>query len=348
MKIVAVRTYPLRNPGTGAGSGCWVELETDRGLMGIGIGSQIVGEKALYIAEDLLIGEDPRAVTAHWQRMCQQISAKGQHERHWHALAMLDMALWDLKAKNNHEPLWKTLGGARPRAFACASLKGLESGDDELRDWFATMAGTYGFRAGNLPVGLGREADLKRLQFMRDALAQNTLVPDLLISMDGSRTLEQAILQTRELEQKFDLAAIKVPLSAWGTDGLRQLSETIFAAVCASDLQASAEGLFTGLDHCGIDILTINTACSGITGALQVADAAYGFELPVLLAASPGNFAAHLAAVLPTIMFLEVESAGSRDSPITSDVRVEDGWVVAGDEPGHGIAIAAGAMEQCQ
>lgn len=347
MKIVAVHTCPLRNHGLGAGSGCVVELETDRGLMGIGIGSQIAGETALHIAEDLLIGEDPRAVTAHWRRMCQQISDKGQPERHWHALAMLDIALWDLKAKNNHEPLWKTLGGARPRAFACASLKGLDSGDDELRDWFSAMAGTYGFRAGNLPVGLGHEADLKRLQLMRDALARNTPVPDLLISMDGSRTLEQAIFQIREFEQKFDLTAIKVPLSAWGMDGLKRLSETVFAAVCASNLQASVEGLFTGLDHCAIDILTIDTACSGITGALQVADAAYGFELPVILAASPGNFAAHLAAVLPTIMFLEVQSAGSTDSPVTSDVRVEDGWAVVGDEPGHGMAVAAGAMEQC-
>ena len=209
------------------------------------------------------------------------------------------------------------------------------------------MAGTYGFRAGNLPVGLGQEADLKRLQFMRDALAQNTPAPDLLISMDGSRVPEQAIIQTREIEQKFDLAAVVVPLSRWGADGLKRLSETIFAAVVASDLQASAEGLFTGLDHCGIDILTINTASSGITGALQIADAAYGFELPVILAASPGNFAAHLAAVLPTIMFIEVESAGFTDGLVTSDVRVEDGWVVAGDEAGHGMAIAAGAREQC-
>ena len=30
-------------------------------------------------------------------------------------IAALDLALWDLKAKLNDEPLWKALGGRRPR-----------------------------------------------------------------------------------------------------------------------------------------------------------------------------------------------------------------------------------------
>ena len=44
-------------------------------------------------------------------------------------IAALDVALWDLKAKANDEPLWKTLGGARPRANSHAGAVGPTDGD---------------------------------------------------------------------------------------------------------------------------------------------------------------------------------------------------------------------------
>jgi L-alanine-DL-glutamate epimerase-like enolase superfamily enzyme len=63
---------------------------------------------------------------------------------------------------------------------------------------------------------------------------------------------------------------------------------------------------------------------AGITGALQIADTALGFELPVAVVAAPGNLNAHLAAALPLCMSLEIEH------PLTghadwSRTRVESG-----------------------
>ena len=44
----------------------------------------------------------------------------------------LDMALWDLKAKANGEPLWKTLGGSKQKIHCYASDIGLPMSDANL------------------------------------------------------------------------------------------------------------------------------------------------------------------------------------------------------------------------
>ena len=37
---------------------------------------------------------------------------KGGNAAAWETLSAIDVALWDLKAKANNEPLWKTLGAS--------------------------------------------------------------------------------------------------------------------------------------------------------------------------------------------------------------------------------------------
>ena len=59
-----------------------------------------------------------------------------------------------------------------------------------------------------------------------------------------------------------------------------------------------------------VDVVQVGSGTSGITGALQVADMAYGFELPVSVMNSPGNHMAHLAAALPNHIMMEVIDAG--------------------------------------
>ena len=58
--------------------------------------------------------------------------------------------------------------------------------------------------------------------------------------------------------------------------------------------------------HRSADVIQLDIGVVGITGALELADAAYGFELPVTLAESPGNIHAHLASVMPYFMSMEV------------------------------------------
>ena len=60
--------------------------------------------------------------------------------------------------------------------------------------------------------------------------------------------------------------------------------------------------------------------------------------LPVALVNCPGRYAAHVAAVLPNHLMMEVVDAG-RDAAFRSDHRLEGGWIVLGDAPGLGITF---------
>jgi L-alanine-DL-glutamate epimerase-like enolase superfamily enzyme len=75
---------------------------------------------------------------------------------------------------------------------------------------------------------------------------------------------------------------------------------------------------------------------SGITGAMMVADMAYGYEIPVAMMNCPGNFMAQVAAAMPNHMMMEWVAAG-REACFTTDATVKDGWIVLGNAPGIGI-----------
>ena len=125
MKVTGVKVTPYACPPAGApagrhaNGGCVVELLTDSGLTGIAIGGDGAQAQIERLVGEMLVGADPRATT--------RSLAADDRTRRRHAanegfasttIAVLDVALWDLKAKANDEPLWKTLGGTRPRANA--------------------------------------------------------------------------------------------------------------------------------------------------------------------------------------------------------------------------------------
>jgi len=260
-----------------------------------------------------------------------------------HGAAILDVALWDLKAKANDEPLWKTLGASRPRVNVHLASCSPTSNDADLSEWYATMSREFGFRAAKLRVGADQPADMQRLGLMRQALLQHASAPALMIDADESWSPKQAIRNVRAMEEEFDLTWVESPTLRGDFLGLKRVSDGIRAAVCAGGNLEFAQGYLPHLHHRALDVVQIDTASCGITGALQLADAAFGFELPVALADSPGNTHAHLAGALPYCMSMEVSCPASNDV-FTTGVRIEKGWAIAGDRPGSGLEVDAKAL----
>ena len=133
MKITGVRTqlYELQltrpigdanNPGgRQAYSGLAVFLDTDGGITGITIGGAGAAGQIQRLTETLLVGRDPRGVRGLWNDMVRFVFKGGNRGAVTGAISALDIALWDLKARINNEPLWKTLGASSPRVRAYAS-----------------------------------------------------------------------------------------------------------------------------------------------------------------------------------------------------------------------------------
>ncbi|NKB71418.1 MAG: mandelate racemase/muconate lactonizing enzyme family protein [Candidatus Latescibacteria bacterium] len=332
--------------GRTRGSGCIVELHTDAGLTGIGLGGAGVRPQINGLVEGVLKGGDPRQVRGLWQRMIDK-HFKGGHDGLINdAIGVLDVALWDLKAKANGEPLWKTLGGARPRVHAYASGLELPLPDEQVAAWYSRMASQYGFQGGKLKVGLDQDADLRRIALMRDALSQATDTPTLLIDANEYWSPKQAIRKVREMERHFDLTWVEEPARRWDFLGLKRISDSVRCAVCAGENLDTLGDFLPYFHHRSADIVQVSSHMTGITGALQIADAAYGFELPVTLGNAPGNYHAHLAPSIPNFMTMEVVDPVAPDGVFTSDIRIEDGWAIPGDKPGLGIEIDREALDK--
>jgi len=357
MKITGVRTKlfqmaldrPLGDANGPQGrktmSSLAVWIDTDEGVTGVSLGSPGARGHIHSMVSELLVGRDPRGVRGLWKKMVDFAFKGGNKGLINDAIGAIDVALWDAKAKANGEPLWKTLGASTRRVKAYASGIDLCLSDDEIGLFYGEMA-AKGVSGGKLKVGLDREADLRRLGIMQEALSMSGKKPELLIDSNEYWSPKQAIRNIQVLEQSYEITWAEEPARRWDYRGLRKVSESIRAAVATGENLDDVGEFMPLVANEAADVLNIGSGNSGLTGALMIADLAYSFEIPVTMMNCPGNYMAHLAAALPNHWMMEVVGAGREKMFKTVDNHIEDGWIVLGDKPGLGIEFDEAALEQ--
>jgi L-alanine-DL-glutamate epimerase-like enolase superfamily enzyme len=349
MKITGVRTQlyeiELTRPigdvnspnGRKRAASLAVFIDSDEGLTGLALGAPGARGQIHSMVGTLLLGRDPRGVRGLWKRMVDNVFKGGNRGTAGDALSAIDVALWDLKAKANNEPLWKTLGASTRCVRAYASGLDLPLSDEQLRAYYEHMA-QQGIFAGKLKVGLAPEHDLQRIGIMQQALATSGKKPVLLIDSNEYWSPKQAIRHIRTFEEHYDLMWVEEPARRWDYRGLRQVSRAVRAAVATGENLDEIGDFMPLIANEAVDIVEVGSGASGITGALQIAELAYAFELPVSVMNCPANYMAHLAAVLPNHIMMEVLDAG-RHALMHVDNHIADGWIVLGDAPGLGITF---------
>ena len=331
--------------GRARGSGCVIELHTDSELTGITTGGGAAVPIIKSLVDGVLIGQDPRRVTGLWQRMVNKHFKGGHDGLANDAISALDIALWDLKAKANDEPLWKTLGGINQPVNAYASGLDMPLSDDEIFGFYRMMAENYGFTDGKLKVGLDQDFDLRRIGIMKDALSINSDEPGLMVDANEYWSPKQAIRKVREMEEQYDLMWIEEPARRWDFLGLRRICDAVRTPVCAGENLDTLGDFLPYFHNRSADIIQVGSGMTGITCAIQIADAAYGFNLPVTLGGSAGHHHAHLATVIPNYVTIEVGNASSDDGVTSQDVTFEGGKAILGNKPGLGIEVNRDALE---
>ena len=79
------------------------------------------------------------------------------------------------------------------------------------------------------------------------------------------------------------------------------------------------------------------TNCGGITSFLKIAHLAEAFNLPVT-SHGAHDVTVHLLAAVPNRSYLEAHGFGL-DAFLTEPLRLEDGFAIAPDRPGHGLTF---------
>ena len=315
-----------------------VILETDEGLTGVGTGSLADIEQLFPAIE----GEDPRGVSALYDRMLAQVFKAGHAGSTFGGIGTLDAAIWDLKAKAAGEPLWRLLGARDRVVHGYASGLDIALDDDQLAAFYARMA-ERGFTSGKLKGGRDVETDIRRLGIIADELGRNAARPALMLDANESWNLKQAVRYISTIEEQLDLTWIEEPLRRWDAAGHARLSGSIKAAVATGENLTGLDQYLPLFDHGAVDVVQAG-AVWGVTHFLRVAYAAHSRDLPVSPVGLTANTAVgHAAAAIPNHLSAEVQDLGAPFG-VTVDETYEDGSIVLGETPGNGITVDEDAI----
>jgi L-alanine-DL-glutamate epimerase-like enolase superfamily enzyme len=185
----------------------FAEITTRRGHEGVGFSySKRAGGPAQFahareIAGDL-DGEDPSDIGRLWTKLVWAGASVGRSGASTQAIAALDVALWDLKAKRAGLPLAKLLGAHRD-SVRCYDTSGgfLHESIERVKD-NATCTLEEGIGGIKIKVGLPDSAeDLRRVRAVREHLGDG--VP-LMVDANQQWDRATAMRVSRRLEE-FDL-----------------------------------------------------------------------------------------------------------------------------------------------
>ena len=353
MRIDALRVLVVGNAWKN-----WVivALDTDDGLTGYGEATLGVSTLPVIGALDelrpLVVGEDPIAVDALWERMSRAWYLPGDPV-HRAAMSAVEIGCWDLIGKSLGKPIHMLLGGpARERipVYANGWYPAERSPDAYAERAAATVANGYralkfdpfGAAGGGLPAAEERLAR-SIVAAVRDVVGADV---ELMIEAHDRFDVRTARAIARWLEP-YDITWLEAPVYSEDIEQLRQAAKGSPVPIAAGE-RLTQPFQFDALGRRGgIGIWQPETlAVGGVSGVRRIASlaVAQGAVLAPHNARGPVCTAVNveLAAWLPGLLFLEtfVSDAVPLAREIAPDLPVvENGTVRPTGRPGIGIAI---------
>ncbi len=387
MRITELQTipiayrYPERPPMSGGGvnavrAALLVLLHTDSGPIGVGEAGVAGGPSAstrTVVEQELaplVLGEDPFEVERLWRLMAVRTRQHGRRGMLMHAIAGVDIALWDLIGKAVNQPLYRVLGAFRDRVPAYASAGFFREGET-LAD-LAEQCRAYraqGFRGVKIKVGRNRdispfspmewtagndrcittlEEDLARVRVAREALGP---AMKLMVDVNCAWSSEVAIRMARLMEP-LDVFWLEEPVPTDDVDGSAAVAAATSVPIAGYETESGLAGFRTLIDRRAVDVVQVDLSWSGgITEARRIAAYAYAHHMPFAphVFTSAVNLAAslHLAAAIPNGTYFELDRNVNRlrDDLIEQPFAIDaDGTIRLPEAPGLGITLDEGAV----
>ena len=318
----------------------FAELLTEQGHTGFGFSySKRAGGPAQYAhAKEVVqgvIGEDPNDIGKIYTKLLWAGASVGRSGVATQALAAIDVALYDLKAKRAGLPLAKLLGSYRDSVRTYNTSGGfLNATLDEVKAR-ATQSLEEGIGGIKIKVGLPDSAeDLRRVAGVREHIGRD--VP-LMVDANQQWDRTTALRMGRRLEE-FDLVWIEEPLDAHDFEGHAQLAQALDTPIATGEMLASVAEHKALMNANGCDIIQPDAPrVGGITQFLRLA--ALADERGLGLAP---HFAMeihlHLAAAYPAEPW--VEHFDWLDPLFNERLETKNGRMLVPDRPGLGVTLS--------
>jgi L-alanine-DL-glutamate epimerase-like enolase superfamily enzyme len=343
---------------------CLIEIDTDAGLTGLGEAKVGVGNLGNYAAlvtlihaelAPLLIGRDPRDVTALWETIYNGTRAHyvAGHGRTFPivgrrgitvcALSGVDIALWDLLGKALGQPVWRLLGGRlrdRIPAYASGGWAPVGGVGKQLRQYVER-----GHRAVKMRVGLQDKSVDDSAARVREAREQ--LGPDvgLMVDAHGTWSVRDAQRFARKVAD-CDLGWLEEPVSPDNPAGQAEVRAATDIPIAAGESEQTRFAFRDLIEARAVDVLQPDVAIAGgITETVRICAlaATHGLTVAPHLWGGAVLFASglHLAVATPCVTTLEFSRG---ENPLLNDLVEEpfelvDGHVLAPDRPGLGLTL---------
>ncbi|WP_371030343.1 mandelate racemase/muconate lactonizing enzyme family protein [Pseudoclavibacter sp. JSM 162008] len=316
------------------------EIRTEQGLSGHGFSySKRAGGAAQYAhareVAEVALGEDPNDIQKLYTKLLWAGASVGRSGVATQALAALDIALYDLKAKRAGLPLSKLLGAHRDSVRTYNTSGGfLHASLDEVRER-ATQSLAEGIGGIKIKVGLPDTAeDLRRVRAVREHIGAS--VP-LMVDANQQWDRATALRMGRRLED-LDLTWIEEPLDAYDAEGHADLARALDTPIATGEMLASVAEHRQLITTRACDIIQPDAPrIGGITNFLRLmtlADEA-GLDLAPHFAM---EIHLHLAACYPREPW--VEHFDWLDPLFEERLETRDGRMIVPDRPGLGFTFS--------
>lgn len=247
----------------------------------------------------------------------------------------LQVALWDLAAKQLGLPLHLMLGSRRTRVRAYASGLDFHLSDDAFQALFAHAA-AEGYRAFKLKVGHPDfDRDLNRLDLLTEVIPHGSQV---MVDANEAWAPAEAARKIAALQKIHPLLWVEDPILRHDFEGLRMLRQIGDSQINSGeylDLQGKRQLLQAG----GADLLNVH---GQVTDVMRIGWLAADMGVPVTLGNTFLEIGVHMACALPEVEWLEY-SFQNFDHLVETPVVIRDGIAHAPDRPGHGLVLSEAA-----
>lgn len=317
----------------------FAEVTTAEGYSGIGFSySKRGGGPAQYAhakeIADAALGEDPNDIAKLYTKLLWAGASVGRSGLATQALAAIDIALYDLKAKRADLPLAKLLGSHRDSVRTYNTSGGfLNASIAEVKER-ASKSLEDGIGGIKIKVGLPDSSeDIRRVSAVREHIGDAPLMVDANQQWDRATALRMG----RALDD-LGLVWIEEPLDAYDVEGHARLTRTLDTPIATGEMLSSVAEHRALIDARACDIIQPDAPrVGGITQFMRLLtladeaalDVAPHFAMEIHL---------HLAACYPRETW--VEHFDWLDPLFNERLETKDGRMLVPERPGLGITLS--------
>ncbi len=314
-----------------------------RGL-GYTYGPPALGALVTGQLEAVVRGRDAMDVPGAWAAMVGALRNAVPSGLSMYAVAAVDVALWDLKARLLDVSLSALLGRRREAVPVYGSGGFTSYSVDALREQLAGWV-AQGIPRVKMKVGRDPAADPERVRAAREAIGPNA---ELMVDGNGAWTAGEAVA----IAERFAAHAVswfEEPVSSDHIEGLRYVRSRAPAgmAIAAGEYATDIHGFRRLLG--AVDILQGDiTRCGGITGLLRADALCEAHDTPFSAHCAPA-LSAHALAAMHRARHIEYFHDHARLEPMLFDgvpAPVDGALRPDPSVPGHGLTLKRADAER--